>query len=138
MWLYFMERRRNPHPNPPPEYMGRGKEGQAATKSLGHARTSAFGILYSPFPSYNPVHGICQSRKNRFESLANLHSVCMSFMACRREGRISGTLPEEQSRPFIKQAVEAGINFFDTANVYSDGTSEEIVGKALRELFAPG
>ncbi len=46
------------------------------------------------------------------------------------------TLDEEASRPFIKRALELGINFFDTANVYSDGTSEEIVGRALRD-FAP-
>jgi len=38
------------------------------------------------------------------------------------------------SRPLIRQAIEAGINFFDTANMYSDGTSEEIVGRALREF----
>lgn len=44
------------------------------------------------------------------------------------------TLNEEQSRPFIQQALEAGINFFDTANVYSDGTSEEIVGRAVRDF----
>jgi aryl-alcohol dehydrogenase-like predicted oxidoreductase len=44
------------------------------------------------------------------------------------------TLPEEQSRPLIRQAVEAGINFFDTANSYSDGTSEEIVGRALKDF----
>jgi aryl-alcohol dehydrogenase-like predicted oxidoreductase len=44
------------------------------------------------------------------------------------------TLPEEQSRPFIRQALESGINFFDTANGYSDGTSEEIVGRALRDF----
>jgi aryl-alcohol dehydrogenase-like predicted oxidoreductase len=44
------------------------------------------------------------------------------------------TLPEEQSRPFIKRALEGGINFFDTANVYSDGTSEEIVGRALKNF----
>ncbi|MFG2551002.1 aldo/keto reductase [Streptomyces sp. NPDC048581] len=44
------------------------------------------------------------------------------------------TLDEEASRPLIRQALDAGINFFDTANVYSDGTSEEIVGKALREF----
>ena len=44
------------------------------------------------------------------------------------------TLDEQASRPLIRQAVEAGINFFDTANVYSDGTSEEIVGRALREF----
>jgi 1-deoxyxylulose-5-phosphate synthase len=44
------------------------------------------------------------------------------------------TLPEDQSRPFIKRAIESGINFFDTANVYSDGTSEEILGRALRDF----
>ena len=43
------------------------------------------------------------------------------------------SLDEDASRPFIRAAVEAGINFFDTANVYSDGTSEEIVGRALKE-----
>ena len=44
------------------------------------------------------------------------------------------TLDEEESRPFIRRALELGINFFDTANVYSDGTSEEIVGRALRDF----
>lgn len=43
-------------------------------------------------------------------------------------------LDERESRPFITQALEAGINFFDTANVYSGGASEEVVGKALKEL----
>ena len=42
-------------------------------------------------------------------------------------------LDEEHSRPVIRKALELGINFFDTANVYSDGTSEEIVGRALKE-----
>lgn len=45
-------------------------------------------------------------------------------------------LDEETSRPFIKRALELGINFFDTANVYSNGRSEEIVGKALRDFAA--
>jgi aryl-alcohol dehydrogenase-like predicted oxidoreductase len=44
------------------------------------------------------------------------------------------TLPEEQSRPLIRQALELGFNFFDTANTYSDGTSEEIVGRAIRDF----
>jgi 1-deoxyxylulose-5-phosphate synthase len=44
------------------------------------------------------------------------------------------TLDEEKSRPLIRQAVELGINFFDTANVYSDRTSEEIVGRTLKEF----
>lgn len=42
-------------------------------------------------------------------------------------------LDEERSRPIMKKALELGINFFDTANVYADGTSEEIVGRALKE-----
>ena len=57
---------------------------------------------------------------------------CMSYGVPER-GTHPWTLPEDQSRPFIKMAIDAGINFFDTANVYSDGTSEEIVGKLLKE-----
>ena len=57
---------------------------------------------------------------------------CMSYGESAR-GTHPWTLNEAQSRPFIKKAIEAGINFFDTANVYSDGTSEEIVGRALNE-----
>ncbi|WP_110647319.1 aldo/keto reductase [Salinicola peritrichatus] len=43
-------------------------------------------------------------------------------------------LDESHSRPFIQQALDAGINFFDTADMYSDGESERVVGKALRDL----
>ncbi len=58
---------------------------------------------------------------------------CMSF-GVPDAGTHEWTLDEEASRPIIRRAVEAGINFFDTANVYSAGTSEEIVGRALKEL----
>jgi 1-deoxyxylulose-5-phosphate synthase len=58
---------------------------------------------------------------------------CMTYGIPDR-GRHPWTLDEENSRPLIKQAVELGINFFDTANVYSDGTSEEILGRALKEF----
>jgi aryl-alcohol dehydrogenase-like predicted oxidoreductase len=44
------------------------------------------------------------------------------------------TLDEERSRPIIRRALELGFNFLDTANTYSDGTSEEIVGRALRDF----
>jgi aryl-alcohol dehydrogenase-like predicted oxidoreductase len=60
---------------------------------------------------------------------------CMSYGVPNR-GAHPWSLPETESRPFIKKAFDSGINFFDTANVYSDGTSEEIVGKLLKE-FAP-
>ncbi|HEF4772312.1 aldo/keto reductase [Burkholderia multivorans] len=55
---------------------------------------------------------------------------CMTFGEPSR-GTHPWTLPEAESRPIIRRAIEAGINFFDTANMYSDGTSEEIVGRAL-------
>jgi aryl-alcohol dehydrogenase-like predicted oxidoreductase len=55
---------------------------------------------------------------------------CMTYGDPNR-GPHPWTLPEDQSRPLIRQAVEAGINFFDTANVYSNGSSEEIMGRAL-------
>jgi aryl-alcohol dehydrogenase-like predicted oxidoreductase len=58
---------------------------------------------------------------------------CMSYGVPER-GPHPWTLPEEASRPYFRQAIEAGINFFDTSNSYSDGTSEEITGRALREF----
>ncbi|HEX5405841.1 MAG TPA: aldo/keto reductase [Pseudonocardiaceae bacterium] len=58
---------------------------------------------------------------------------CMSF-GVPDAGSHPWSLDEETSRPFIRRAVEAGINFFDTANVYSAGTSEEITGRALADF----
>ncbi|MEI6547595.1 MAG: aldo/keto reductase [Burkholderiales bacterium] len=55
---------------------------------------------------------------------------CMSYGAPDR-GTHPWSMGEAESRPFIKRALDLGINFFDTANVYSDGTSEEYVGRAL-------
>jgi len=63
-------------------------------------------------------------------------SICLGCMTYGEpdRGKHAWTLPEESSRPLIKQALDAGINFFDTANSYSDGSSEEIVGRALRDF----
>jgi aryl-alcohol dehydrogenase (NADP+) len=58
---------------------------------------------------------------------------CMSF-GDSQQGNHAWTLDEEASRVILRQAFDAGINFFDTANVYSAGTSEEIVGRALRDF----
>ncbi|HEV2471379.1 MAG TPA: aldo/keto reductase [Chthonomonadales bacterium] len=58
---------------------------------------------------------------------------CMSFGIPER-GAHPWTLDEERSRPLIARAIEQGITFFDTANVYSDGTSEEILGRAIRDF----
>jgi 1-deoxyxylulose-5-phosphate synthase len=58
---------------------------------------------------------------------------CMSYGDASRGGH-QWVIDEEGSRPFFKQALDAGINFFDTANVYSSGSSEEFLGRALAEL----
>lgn len=58
---------------------------------------------------------------------------CMTFGDPNR-GNHSWTLPEEESRPLLRKAFELGINFWDTANVYSLGSSEEIVGRAIKDF----
>ena len=60
---------------------------------------------------------------------------CMSYGDPAR-GSHPWTLDETASRPFLRRALDLGFNFFDTANVYSDGSSEEIVGRALTEYVA--
>src|SRR5262245_38026817 len=58
---------------------------------------------------------------------------CMSYGVPDRGGH-PWSLDEKDSLPFYQRALELGINFFDTANVYSDGTSEEILGRAMAKL----
>jgi 1-deoxyxylulose-5-phosphate synthase len=58
---------------------------------------------------------------------------CMSYGAS-DQGNHAWSLGEDESRPFIRRALEAGINFFDTANRYSLGSSEEILGRALHDF----
>ncbi|AWW75503.1 alcohol dehydrogenase [Erythrobacter sp. KY5] len=59
---------------------------------------------------------------------------CMSYGDTTKGWHGDWLLDEDASRPFFRQALEGGINFFDTANVYSGGTSEEITGKLLNEM----
>lgn len=58
---------------------------------------------------------------------------CMSY-GDPAHGNHAWTLPPEESRPFIRKALDLGINFFDTANSYSAGSSEEILGGALKDF----
>jgi aryl-alcohol dehydrogenase-like predicted oxidoreductase len=74
----------------------------------------------------------------RYTKLAGMDvsEICLGMMSYGdpARGGHPWSLPEEESRPFIRSALDAGINFFDTANVYSDGSSEEITGRALRDF----
>ena len=60
-------------------------------------------------------------------------SICLGAMSYGDPNWRDWVLGEQKSRPLIKRALELGINFFDTAEIYSDGRSEEILGSALRE-----
>jgi len=62
--------------------------------------------------------------------------ICLGCMSYGEPGRGAHpwSLDEDASRPFFRQAIEAGINFFDTADVYSAGSSEEITGRALQDF----
>src|ERR1039457_4060642 len=68
---------------------------------------------------------------------AKVSRLCLGTMTYGSKKWREWVLDEEQSRPFIRQALEAGINFFDTADMYSLGASEEVLGRALRD-FGPG
>jgi aryl-alcohol dehydrogenase (NADP+) len=60
--------------------------------------------------------------------------ICLGMMSYGSPNWRSWVLPEDKSRPFIERALEHGINFFDTADMYSRGVSEEILGRAIGEL----
>jgi len=60
--------------------------------------------------------------------------LCLGMMTYGSTAWRDWVLPEDVSRPFVRQALDIGINFFDTADVYSQGVSEEITGRALRDF----
>ena len=60
--------------------------------------------------------------------------LCLGCMTYGAKSWREWVLEDDESRPFFKQALEAGINFFDTADMYSDGASEEVTGRALKDL----
>src|SRR5271155_3962511 len=62
--------------------------------------------------------------------------LCLGTMTYGSKKWREWVLEEEESRPFIRRAIELGVNFFDTADMYSVGASEEILGRALRD-FGP-
>ena len=66
----------------------------------------------------------------------SVSKICLGAMSFGTpdRGPHAWTMNEEDSRVIIKNALDAGINFFDTANIYSAGSSEEILGKALNDF----
>ena len=64
--------------------------------------------------------------------------LCLGMMSYGNPQWRDWVLGIEESRPFVKRALDAGINFFDTADVYSQGVSEEVTGKLLKEMTRNG
>ena len=62
--------------------------------------------------------------------------ICLGMMTYGTPKWRPWVLDEEASRPFIRRALELGINFFDTADLYSDGVSEKVLGRAIRDFTA--
>ena len=61
--------------------------------------------------------------------------ICLGMMSYGDPASRKWMLPEDVAEPIVRQAVEAGLTFFDTADMYSDGVSEEITGRLLAKLF---
>jgi aryl-alcohol dehydrogenase-like predicted oxidoreductase len=76
----------------------------------------------------------------KYKSLGNtglkVSELCLGTMTFGGRGMWTaiGTLPQEQVNALVKQSVDSGINFVDTANVYSEGLSEQMTGQAIRDL----
>ena len=66
----------------------------------------------------------------------NVSRICLGMMSYGDRGWRAWLLPEEEAEPIVRRAVEAGVTFFDTADMYSRGRSEEITGRLLAKLFA--
>src|SRR5947208_13618785 len=74
---------------------------------------------------------------NRGRAGVKVSRICLGCMTYGSSRWRPWVLDEEPSRPFYRRAWEAGINFFDTADMYSDGVSEEVLGRAIRDLAMP-
>ena len=64
--------------------------------------------------------------------------ICLGMMSYGTSKWRDWVLDEDESRPFIQRALELGINFFDTADMYSLGVSEEVTGRALKDFAREG
>ena len=66
----------------------------------------------------------------------NVSRICLGMMSYGDPDWRAWLLPEEEAEPIVRRAVDAGVTFFDTADMYSNGRSEEITGRLLAKLFA--
>src|SRR6266404_3978709 len=71
---------------------------------------------------------------NLGQSGLKVSSICLGTMSFGNREWQAWTLPENKCRPIVQRALELGINFFDTADVYSNGESESILGRALLDF----
>src|ERR1700759_1229555 len=94
-------------------------------------------------PSSSSIHTRASSEENVTMQFTNLGTtgmkvsrLALGMMTYGAKSWREWVLEEEESKPFVRRAIEAGINLFDTADIYSLGVREEITGRALKE-YAP-
>src|SRR5208337_2533001 len=89
-----------------------------------------------PAPAAFSIMGVMEYTRLGSTGL-KVSRLCLGVMIYGSKKWREWVLEEEESRPFLKRALEAGINFFDTADVYSRGVSEEILGRAMKDFGPP-
>src|SRR5260221_2447827 len=80
------------------------------------------------------IHEAMMDYMNLGHTGLKVSRLCLGMMTYGTTAWREWVLNEDASRPFVRQALELGINFFDTADVYSQGVSEEVTGRALRDF----
>ena len=124
------------------EFLGKGVKIATAFGALSLGINSAFGAEKSKESATNSNKGAKMSVKTKngvkFVKVGNtdieISQICIGAMSFGKAGTLHDwTLNESDSEAIIKHALDKGLNFFDTANIYSAGTSEEYLGKALKK-----
>src|ERR1019366_1847094 len=132
------------HPRGRDRRQGRVLGHRADRAPCGHDRLHAFRhgrLRRARGPPRPPAREIARPAPMDYVNLGptglKVSRICLGTMTYGSRKWREWVLEEEESRPFIRRALELGINFFDTADVYSLGASEEVLGRALKD-FGPG
>src|SRR6201995_3055524 len=110
--------------------------GDAAGRDAASARQTSFANQSGARAAGRRTPSSLMQHVNLGRTGLKVSRICLGTMTYGSSKWRAWVLDEEQSRPLIKQALEAGINFFDTADMYSLGKSEEVLGRALKD-FGP-
>src|ERR1043165_4000144 len=96
--------------------------------------TYAFGSFRAIVPHADDNGALAMQYRRLGQTGMTVSRICLGCMSYGSSKWRPWVLNEDAARPFFRQAIERGINFFDTADMYSLGVSEEVTGRALRAM----